>query len=328
MGPVMADARVLVTGATGFVGRVLVRRLLDRGVAVRAAVRGPAEAARAVLPPGTEVAVVGAIGPDTDWTDALAGVDAAAHLAARVHVMRDAAADPLAEFRAVNTAGTRRLAESAAAAGARRLVFVSSIKAVVDESRPDPVTDSTPADPHSPYGRSKREAEEALAAVSAATGLETVVLRPPLVYGPGVAGNLRTLLKLCARRVPLPLDGVRNRRSLIGVENLADAVAACLFHPAAAGHCFLVDDGAPLSTADLVRALSAGLGVAPRLLPVPPALLGLAAWLLGRPGALDRVAGSLELDSRGIRGTLGWAPPLDTASGLRATAEWFKASGA
>lgn len=324
----MAEATVLVTGATGFVGRVLVRRLLDRGVAVRAAVRGPVEAARGVLPPGAEAVAVGSIGPATDWAAALEGVGAVAHLAARVHVMRDTAADPLAEFRAVNTAGTRRLAESAAAAGVRRLVFVSSIKAVVDESRPEPVTDATPPDPHSPYGLSKREAEEALAAVSAATGLETVVLRPPLVYGPGVAGNLRTLMRLCARRVPLPLAGVRNRRSLVGVENLADAVATCLFHPAAANRRFLVDDGQPLSTPDLIRALGAGLGVAPRLLPVPPALLELAARLLGRADALDRVAGSLELDSRGIRETLGWRPPLDAATGLRATAEWFKASSA
>ncbi|HEY0833766.1 MAG TPA: SDR family oxidoreductase [Azospirillum sp.] len=311
--------RVLVTGATGFVGRTLVPLLVSRGHSVRAAVRRP----DAVVP-GAQTVAVGAIGPDTDWTAALDGVDAVVHLAARVHVMKDTVADPLAEFRAVNTAGTRRLAEAAAAQGVKRFVYLSSIKAVTDESRPESIDDATPPDPHSPYGVSKREAEQALAGIA---GLEPVVLRPPLVYGPGVAGNLRTLLKLCARRVPLPLAAVRNRRSLIFVGNLADAIATCLTHPAAPGHRFVLHDGAPLSTADLIRAFSAGLGVAPRLFPLPPALLKLGAALTGRMAAYDRVAGSLELDDRGIRETLGWSPPHPAASGLRATAEWFKAGG-
>jgi len=309
--------RVLVTGATGFVGRTLVPLLLARGHAVRAAVRRPDAAV-----PGAETVAVGDIGPDTGWAEALDGVDAVVHLAARVHVMQDTAADPLAAFRAVNTAGTRRLAEAAAARGVRRFVYLSSIKAVTDESRPEPIADSTPPDPHSPYGVSKREAELALAGIA---GLEPVILRPPLVYGPGVAGNLRTLLRLCARRVPLPLASVRNRRSLIHVDNLADAIALCLVHPAAPGRAFVLSDGAALSTADLIRAFSAGLGVAPRLFPCPPALLKLGATLTGRMAAYDRVAGSLELDDRGIRETLGWLPPCPPASGLRATAEWFKA---
>ena len=313
--------RVLVTGATGFVGRALVPLLLARGHHVRAAVRRPDAQV-----PGAELVAVGDIGPDTDWSAALDGVDAVAHLAARVHVMRDTAADPLAEFRRTNTEGTRRLAEAAAERGVRRFVYLSSIKAVVDESRPEPVTDATPAAPHSPYGVSKREAEQALENLSARGVLDPVILRPPLVYGPGVAGNLRALLTICQKRIPLPLAWVDNRRSLIFVGNLADAVATCLTHPNAAGETFLVSDGTPLSTSDLVRHLSAGLGVRPRLLPAPPALLALAASLVGKRDAWDRVGGSLVVEDASIRAVLGWSPPVAAASGLHATAEWFKAS--
>jgi len=312
--------RVLVTGATGFVGSALVPLLIGRGHTVRAAVRRPGAQV-----PGAETLAVGDIGPDTDWSAALDGVDAVAHLAARVHVMQDTAADPLAAFRRVNTAGTLRLAEAAAARGVRRFVHLSSIKAVVDESRPEPVRDSTPADPHSAYGVSKREAEQGLEALGARGVLDPVILRPPLVYGPGVGGNLRTLLAACRRRLPLPLALLDNRRSLIYVGNLADAVAACLAHPDAAGRTFLVSDGTPLTTPDLIRHLSAGLGVSPRLLPVPPALLASAAKLLGKGAVWDRVGGSLVLDDGSIRTVLGWSPPVDAASGLRATAEWFKA---
>ncbi|HYG89108.1 MAG TPA: NAD-dependent epimerase/dehydratase family protein [Azospirillum sp.] len=311
--------RILVTGATGFVGRTLVPLLLSRGFTVRAAVRRNAEVA------GAETVAVGDIGPDTDWSVALNGVDAVAHLAARVHVMQDTASDPLAEFRHVNTEGTRRLAEAAAERGVRRFVYLSSIKAVVDESRPEPVTDSTPAAPHSPYGVSKREAEQVLESLHRRGVLDPVILRPPLVYGPGVAGNLRALLTLCRKRIPLPLAWVDNRRSLISVGNLADAVATCLTHPQAAGRTFLVSDGTPLSTADLIRAFSAGLGVRPRLLPAPPALLALAATLAGKEAAWDRVGGSLVVEDESIRNALDWSPPQDAASGLRATAEWFKA---
>lgn len=311
---------VLVTGATGFVGSHLVPLLLAQGHRVRAAVRTPGATVA-----GAETVAVGDLGPDTDWSAALAGIDAVAHLAARVHVMRDKATDPLAEFRQVNTAGTRRLAEAAAGAGIRRFVYISSIKAVVDESRDRAVDARTPAEPHSPYGRSKREAEEALAEIAAGSALEPVVLRPPLVYGPGVGGNFRTLMTLIRRGVPLPLGRVENRRSLLYVGNLADAIAVCLDHPDAPGRSFLLSDGLPLPTRDLVERLAAHLGRPARLWDVPPELLALAARLAKQEAAFDRVAGSLVVEDHAIRRTLSWSPPRNTAYGLRATANWFKA---
>jgi nucleoside-diphosphate-sugar epimerase len=311
--------RVLLTGATGFVGRHTVPLLAARGHRVRAALRTASEGP-------WEQAVVGDIGPDTDWTAALAGVDAVIHMAARVHVMRDTAADPLAEFRRVNTAGTIRLAEQAAAAGVKRFVFLSSIKAMVDESRPAPLDAAATPDPHSPYGVSKLEAERALAEIAARTGMEVAVIRPPLVYGPGAAGNMRALVKLVATGLPLPLGGIRNRRSLIYVGNLADAVVTVLEHRDAAGQIFLVQDGEPLSTADLVRAIAAALDRPARLIPVPQGLIALGAALTGTRAVFDRLAGTLTVDDRPIRTRLGWRPPHDLATGLRATAEWFKAS--
>lgn len=311
--------RVLLTGATGFVGRHTVPLLAAHGHQVRAALRTAAEGP-------WEPAVVGDIGPDTDWTTALAGMDAVIHMAARVHVMRDTASDPLAEFRRVNAAGTVRLAEQAAAAGVKRFVFLSSIKAMVDESRPTPLDAAATPDPHSPYGVSKLEAERALAEIAARTGMEVAVIRPPLVYGPGAAGNMRALLKLVAAGLPLPLGGIRNRRSLIYVGNLADAVVTVLEHPDAAGQTFLVQDGEPLSTADLVRAIAAALGRPARLVAVPQGLMALGATLTGTRAVFDRLAGTLTVDDGPIRDRLGWRPPHDLATGLRATAEWFKAS--
>lgn len=318
--------RVLVTGANGFVGRALVPLLAERGHTVRAAVRNPGTPAPGGVPGASETVAIGAIGPDTDWARALDGIDAVAHLAARVHVMRDSAADPLAAFRAVNRDGTRQLAEQAASAGVRRFVFLSSVKALVDESQPRPLDDATPPDPHSPYGVSKLEAERALEAISGRTGLEVATIRPPLVYGPGVGGNFRSLLGLVAIGLPLPLGGLDNRRSLIHVGNLADAVERCLVHPDAAGGRFLVHDGQPVSTAELVRAIGTALGKPARLIPVPAGWLALGACLTGKGAVYDRIAGSLVVDDRAIRERLGWRPPHDLVSGLRATAEWFKAS--
>ena len=311
---------VLVTGAGGFVGRALVPALLRDGHKVRAAVRnldgGP------VL--GAEMVAVGDIGPATDWEAALDGVEAVVHLAARVHVMRDSAADPLAEFRQVNVEGTRRLGAAAASAGVRRFVFVSSVKVNGEATRDRPFTEQDPPAPRDPYGVSKWEAEQALM-VGARAGMEPVVLRPPLVYGPGVGGNFLSLLRLCHRGLPLPLGAVRNARSLIYVGNLAHALVRAVDHPAASGRTFLVRDGADVSVPQLLRQTGEALGCPVRLIPVPPPLLRFGAAVLGRTAAAERLLGSLSVDDSSIRQVLEWQPPFSMAEGLRETGAWFRA---
>jgi nucleoside-diphosphate-sugar epimerase len=313
-------SRVLVTGAGGFVGRAVLPALRAAGFEPVAASRNPQDDR---LPGGVEVRRAPSLGPDADWSAALAGCQAVVHLAARVHVMRDAAADPLAEFRAANARGTRRLAEQAAAAGVRRFVFASSVKAMGETTAERPLVESDPPAPADPYGLSKLEAERSLAEVAATGGLEPVVLRLPLVYGPGVKGNFLSLLRLCKTAPPLPLGSVANRRSLLYVGNLADAVIRCLAIPAAAGRTFLLSDGEDLSTPELVRRLAAALGRPARLLPCPPGLLRLAAVALGRRAAAARLLDSLAVDGGEIRRTLGWTPPFSVAEGLAATARWF-----
>jgi len=312
---------VLVTGANGFVGARLCSELARQGHQVRAAVR---DSARVVDLSG-EVVVTGALGTATDWSAALEGVDAVVHLAARVHVLRDTAADPVAEYRVVNVEATQGLARAAAARGVKRLVFASSIKVNGEATGDRPFRhDDVPA-PADPYGVSKWEAECALHRISHETGLEVVVVRPPLVYGPGVGGNFRRLLKLVVRGMPLPFGAVDNRRSMIYNGNLANALAACSFHPDAAGKTYLVSDGEDLSTADLVRRLAAALGVTARLLPVPPQILRLAGALTGRTAEIDRLTGSLRVDSAPIRTELGWGAAYSMQEGLADTAGWFAA---
>lgn len=311
--------RVLVTGANGFVGRALGRELLRRGRRVRAAVRRDAG-----LPDGCEARVVGDLGPDTDWSAALDGVDAVAHLAARVHVMRERAADPLAAFRRTNVDGTLRLARSAAAAGVRRLVFLSSVKALGEATPDGPFTDSSPANPRDPYGVSKREAETGLSELAARSGMEVAILRPPLVYGPGVKGNFLSLLRLIERGVPLPLAAIANRRSLLYLGNLVDAVDLCLSHDGAAGRTFLIRDGEDLSSAELVRRLAAALGRRAPLFPLPEGVLRLAASCIGRRAVAQRLLGSLTVDDRRIRSELDWQPPFTVDQGLAETAIWLR----
>ena len=315
--------RVLVTGATGFVGRALLPVLLEQGHTVRAATRGPAE-----LPRGVEAVIVGDIGPDTDWSRAVEGMDAVVHSAARVHQMRDKEADPLAVYRAVNTEGTRRLAAAAAAAGVRRFVFLSSVKAVTDSGQDAPLRDDTPATPTDPYGRSKLEAEQALAALAARTGLEVVVFRPPLIYGPGVKANFESLLRICARGTRLPFGGIENRRSMLFVGNLAHAIATALIHEAAPGRTFLIHDGKALSTAELIERLGRALGTPARLITIPPFLLAVAARLPILSRIVQRVAGSLHVDDLSLRRELGWRPPFTQDQALARTAAWFRAEQA
>ena len=311
---------VLVTGATGFVGRACVDAFLRAGHRVRRVLRS-------ACPPvdGVEDIVVGDLVDVADWSTAMRGVDAVVHLAARVHVMRETVADPVAEFRRVNVEATRRLAEAAAHAGVRRFVFVSSVKVHGERSPGRPFTEADVPAPEDPYGVSKLEAEQMLAGVAAGTGLEVVVLRPPLVYGPGVGGNLRTLLRAVVRGLPLPLGAVRNRRSLVFVGNLADAIVRCVESPAAAGRTFLVDDGEPRSTAQLVGDLARAAGRAPRLVAVPTIVLRAVARGLGQGAAADRLVDDLEIDSSALRQALAWHPPHAYADGIAATVRWFRA---
>ncbi|WP_267285490.1 UDP-glucose 4-epimerase family protein [Zeimonas arvi] len=308
----------MVTGATGFIGTALVPALLARGWQVRAAVRSPGRTAA-----GDEV-VVGSLGEAFDWAPALHGVDRVVHLAARVHVMQDSASDPLAEFRRANVAGTLALARAASDAGVRRFVFVSSIKVNGEGTREGvPFGADDPPAPVDPYGVSKREAEDALFDIGRSTGMEVVVVRPPLVYGPGVKANFEAMMRWLMRGVPLPLGAIRNRRTLVGLDNLVDLIATCLEHPAAAGEIFLAGDGEDLSTTDLLRRLAAALGARARLIPVPATLLEAAAALLGKRAVAQRLCGNLQVDIGKARRLLGWAPPVPVDEGLRRTAAHF-----
>jgi len=311
---------VLVTGATGFVGPFVGAALRARGHRVRAALRRPTP-----TPGGAdEAAVVGEIGPHTDWAGALEGVEAVVHLAARVHVMRERATDPLAAFRQVNALGTEALARQAAVQGVRRLVLVSTIKVNGEATGDTPFREDDPPAPADPYGVSKWEAEQALWRVCAETRLEGAVVRPPLVYGPGVGGNLRRLLRALAGGWPLPFGAIDNQRSLLGAWNLADLLALALAHPAAAGETFLAADGEDLSTPEILRRLGQALGRPARLVRVPPPILRLGGRLVGRGEELDRLCGSLRVDAGKASRMLGWTPPVSVDEGLARTARWYR----
>jgi nucleoside-diphosphate-sugar epimerase len=292
--------RILVTGANGFIGRHLCRRLARDGAAVVAAVR------RADAPDidGIAARAVGDIGPGTDWTPLLAGVEAVVHCAARVHVLKESEPDPLAAFRKVNVAGTVRLAGQAAEAGVDRFVFLSSIGARTAEAA------AARGAAAGPYQQSKWEAEQALTSITAESGMATVILRPPLVYGPGAPGNFRQLRRAIVRGWPLPLRSIDNRRSLIFVENLTSAILTCLSHPQAPGHVFAVSDGEAVSTPRLVGLMAQALGRPARLLPCPPALLRLALRLLRPGGAVEGLFETLEIDNEEIHERTGWRPPF------------------
>ncbi|WP_018076481.1 NAD-dependent epimerase/dehydratase family protein [Thiobacillus denitrificans] len=303
-------SRVLVTGAAGFVGRALCSQLTGAGQAVIPAVRRGSELQGEV--------VIGDIGPSTDWRLPLAGCDAVVHLAARVHMMQESVQDPLALYREINTEATLNLAQQAAQAGVRRFVFISTIK-VNGEGRDAPYRETDAATPEDPYAISKWEAEQGLRRIAQETGLEVVILRPPLVYGSGVKENFRRLLDTVARGWPLPLGAIHNRRSLLYLGNFVDAIRVCIEHPAAAGQTFLLDDGHPVSTPELVRALARAMGRPARLFPVPVGVLRLVGTMLGKRAPVARLTGSLYVDSSAIRSRLGWTPPYSLAEGLAET---------
>ena len=311
---------ILVTGSDGFVGSALCDRLRSEALTVRSVVRK--------LKPGSDIdlnVAIGDISAGTDWALALKDVTQVVHLAARVHVMNDSSPDALAEFRRMNVAGTLNLARQAASAGVRRFVFLSSIK-VNGETTPLKrpfASDDLPA-PEDPYGISKHEAEQGLRQIEAETGMEVVVLRPPLVYGPGVKGNFLRLMQAIDKRRPLPLGAIQNQRSLIYLGNLVDVIRLCLTHPKAAGKAFLVSDGDDVSTPELVRRIAAALGRRPFLLPVPASWMRWAGRMLGKQAAVHRLLGSLCVDITPLREELGWTPPYTMQEGLEATAQWYR----
>jgi len=320
--------RVLVTGANGFVGGHVVRHLATlSNVTVRASVRGAGDG----MPAGVECVSVGDLDGSTNWGEAIRDVDAVVHCAARVHVMTrhhtDLAAD-LAAYERVNVAATIALAKAASASGCRRFVFLSSIKvngeSTTGRSAYSELDAPAPADP---YGVSKLNAERALFNLSAETGMEVVVIRPPLVYGPGVKANFLRLMAWVRRGVPLPLGKVANHRSLVGIDNLVDLITTCVFHSAAAGQVFLVSDGEDVSTAQLVQRMAQAMGVPARLVPVPARLLVWVARLLGRGEMIDRLCGDLRVDIRKARTLLGWEPPVSLDDGLKRIALATDAGG-
>lgn len=312
--------RILVTGANGFVGSALCEEFSRRGYQVHGAVRAVDELALASAP----LVSIGDIGADTDWGAAVRDIDTVVHIAARVHVDSGESDQALADFRRVNCAATKALAKQAAQAGVRRLVFISSAKVNGDATANAPFTEIDPPRPLDAYAISKFEAERALAEVASQTGLEVVIVRPPLVYGPGVKANFRNLLRAVDRGFPLPLRGIDNRRSLIYLGNLIDVVARCVEHPDAAGKTYLVSDGEDVSTPELIRRLASAMNRPALLFSLPQPLMKLAAMASGRGDAITRLTESLQLDSSRIRNELNWTPPYTMRQGLHETVRWYR----
>jgi nucleoside-diphosphate-sugar epimerase len=313
--------KILVTGATGFIGRRLVPLLLAQGHEVCATVRASSDLNR--LPSG--VRQIGVEACLSLPEDALSDVDLVIHLAARAHILNDQACDPEAEFFQVNAQMTANLVQAAIVSGVKQFIFISSIGAM--STLNDAVlTEQTPCRPDTPYGRSKLQAEESLIALASQSPMKWTILRPTLVYGSGNPGNMERLLKLINRRLPLPLGAISNRRSFIYVENLADVIVRSIAHPNAMNQLFLVSDGEDLSTSDLIRRLAASLDCSVPLVSVPPKLIRIAGRLTGKTDAIHRLLGSLAVDSGKVRKSLNWQPPYTVDQGLKATAEWFKAS--
>lgn len=308
---------MLVTGANGFLGRTLMKALNERDIIAIGAVRNIS------CPQGI---VVGEIGPDTNWNPVLDKVDTVIHTAARVHALDVHSNESMGSYHKINVAGTCRLAEQAVQSGVRRFIFISSIKVNGEETargRPYSVNDiPSPVDP---YGISKYEAEMKLLRLAEETGLEVVIIRPVLVYGPGVKANFLNMMRWLNKSIPLPLGMIHNKRSLVALDNLVDLIITCIDHPAAAKQIFLVSDDEDLSTTELLQRMAAALGKSARLLPVPEGLLRVGATLLGKREMARRLLGSLQVDIRHTKEVLGWRPPVSVSEALKKTAEEFLA---
>lgn len=307
---------IVVTGASGFVGAALVKRLAEAGKSVRPIVRSVDDRARRLLP--VAPLAVGDFASVQDWSTVCEDAQVVVHAAARVHVMNEASGDPLKEYRAVNVAATLRLARHAAQSGVRRFVFLSSAKVNGEETLPgQPFSAYDTPQPADPYAVSKMEAEQGLQELAAATRMQVVIVRPPLVYGPGVKANFAAIMKLVKRGLPLPLGGItHNRRSFVALDNLVDFVGTCMDHPAAANQTFMVSDGDDISTAELIRRMAAAMNRPALLLPVPAGWLEFLLGLLGRADIARRLMGSLQVDIAKNQELLGWRPTITMEEGL------------
>lgn len=308
---------ILLTGATGFIGSVLAQHLHQQGCSLTATVRHVTNN----LLPSIQQTPIGDLLPNTDWTLALNNVDTVIHLAARVHVMNDTDADPLEAFRRTNTAATLNLAQQAARSGVRRFIYLSSIKVNGESTKNKPFTAEDNYIPTDFYGLSKYEAEQGLREIAKQTGMEVVIIRPPLVYGEGVKGNFQSMMQWIYKGIPLPLGNVHNQRSLVALDNLIDLITLCIDHPAAANQTFLVSDGEDLSTTDLLHRLGSALNKPARLLPVPQVMLTTALHLLGKEAIAQRLCGNLQVDISKTRDLLGWQPIIRVDEALQKTAQ-------
>lgn len=313
-------SRVLITGACGFVGGALCRELRGRGHLLSGTTRDPA---RKQGSDGTPLYVIPDMDGATDWSRTVSGADVVIHLAGRTHITGGAGAKALDLYRQTNVEGSRALAEAAARAGVRQFVFLSSIKAAGERSGGEGLAERTEPAPEDAYGLSKLEAEKAIQA-AAGGRMSLTILRPPLIYGPGVRANFLRLLDACEARRPLPLAGIQNQRSLVFVGNLAHAVAECIDRPEAAEGIFHIADSEPISTTGLIRAIGRALGRRQRLFPVPKAVLRIGGSITARRPAVDRLLGSLVVDGSRFRSALRWTPPHDFESGLAETADWYR----
>jgi len=307
--------KVLLTGATGFIGRAFLARAgSENRFSLRAAVRKNA----GNLPVGVESIEIEGLSASEDWREALKSCDVVVHTAARVHIMQDMADDPLAEFRRVNVDGTLNLARQAAQAKVRRFIFISTIKVNGETSKfGQPFRADDELSPVDPYAISKHEAEQGLRQLAEEAGMEVVIIRPPMVYGPEVKANFRSMIRWVGKGIPLPLGAIHNKRSFVAVDNLTDFIITCIEHPAAANQTFLVADGDDLSTTELLQRLGCAMGKPARLIPVPVGLLKLGATILGKRAIAQRLCGSLQVDIGKAREILGWTPPVSVAEGLR-----------
>lgn len=307
-------SKILITGATGFVGKKVCDVLRSRGINFVTAVRHSV---------ANDQFAIGNLTGTTEWAEALSGCDAVIHLAARVHVMNDESNNPLMAFRAVNVDATLNLARQAALSGVKRFVFVSSVKVNGEETTGKSFTAFDEPAPLDPYGVSKLEAEQALLALSQETGLEVVIVRPPLVYGPGVRANFLRLMQLAKMGLPLPLGAIHNRRSMVALDNLVDLLITCSRHPKAAGQTFMVSDDNDVSIAELLRMLAGALGRRSLLLPVPARIIAGTAALLGKSAVAGRLLGSLQVDVAHTKSTLGWKPVVSMQEAVNKTAAHF-----